>query len=210
VRRARSPYRFDQRAELYAEWDQQLCAKTRFFAAASVTNRVLGALTRMAFPLRLSLGAGELLERLGASLERRNRCFAERLSTEERSGALLDTWMVQSEQQRVEGFLKEWAVIWPAHMRRVTAELDEILNWDFPCSLWNALLPSVSGYFSVLRLARHEVGAPIEFAQQAHRVRIGQVLIEAIRGEEIALPGAFHMSHSGCHAQKLATLQLFV
>jgi hypothetical protein len=44
-------YRFEQRAERYADWDRELRAKTRFFAAACLTNRVLGVLARMVFPI---------------------------------------------------------------------------------------------------------------------------------------------------------------
>jgi hypothetical protein len=129
----------------------------------------------------------ELLESLGASLEQDNRYLAERVRGERRSGASLDRWMVQIEQRRVDTFLHRWAALHPAAVRQVTAELDGVLNWNFPCSLCGALLPSLSGYFSVLRLVRREIGPRIEFARQAHRVRIGQELIEGIREGEIAL-----------------------
>jgi hypothetical protein len=179
-------YRFEQRAELYADWDRQLRAKTRFFAAACLTNRVLGVLARMAFPVRLSAGAVELLEKLGASLEPGNRSLAMRVRAGKRSGALLDAWMVQIEQRRVESFLDGWGALRPTTVRRVTAELDGVLNWNVPCSLCCNLLPSLSGYLGVLRLVRSEIGPRIEFARQAHRVRIGQELIEGIRDGEIA------------------------
>lgn len=176
-----TPYGFAYRAALYASWDAQLRDKTRFFAAAAVTNKILAAAVRIRFPRPLSRSAGEILDSLGSSLEKDNLRLAERLNAGRRTGPLLDERMVEMEQGWVDRFLQETALEAPKTMRRVTAELDALLNLITPWSLCIFLNPAVGGYLRVLRQVRRQVGPPIRFCQQAHRVRIGQRLISCIR-----------------------------
>jgi hypothetical protein len=178
---ASPPYRFEQRADMYARWDRQLRGKTRFFAAASVTNRVLGVLVRVTFPMRLSLSAGGVLDDLGRLLEDGNRTLAENVATERRGGVVLDEYMVNTEQSWVSRFLTQTAIAAPITMQRVTAELDGMLNKSMHWSICN-LVPSVCAYLHVLRRVRCLVAAPLQFRHQSHRVHIGQQLLASIRG----------------------------
>jgi hypothetical protein len=165
----------------------QLREKTRFFAAASVTNQMLAAVARMTFPKRLSRNAVEILDDLGQSLQKANQRLAERVNAERRWDILLDGRIVEIEQSLVERYIEQTARTAPGTARRVIAELDALLTWVTPSPLFDSLFPSVCGYLSVLRSVRRQVGSPIRFALQAHRVRIGQQLIARIRTGSIHL-----------------------
>jgi hypothetical protein len=181
-------YGFERRVELYAGWDRQLREKTRFFAAASLTNRVLAAMARMTFPTSLSPGACGILDSLGAALELSNRSLVSRLLEEQCCGTVLDRRLVEFEQSLVERFLSQTAIAAPGNLRVVTGEIDGLLNRQAPWSICDKLFPTVCGYLAVLKHVRGEVKPPIQFAQQDHRVRIGQELIACIRGGTISVP----------------------
>jgi hypothetical protein len=174
--------------ELYACWDRQLREKTRFFAAASLTNHVLAAMARMTFPTSLSPSACAILDCLGTALEPSNRSLAGRLLQERCCGTGLDRRIVEFEQSLVERFLARTAIAVPGHLHVVTEEIDGLLNLQAPWSICERLFPAVCGYLTVLKHVRGQVKPRIQFAQQGHRVRIGQQLIAGIRGGMISVP----------------------
>jgi hypothetical protein len=179
-------YGFENRAKLYAAWDRQLGEKTRFFAAASVTNHVLAGAVRLAFPKRLSHSAATILGSLGDSLEISNRQLAKRVLGERRSGVHLDERMVEVEQSLVERFLERTADAEPNALRQAIAEYDVLLNLQAPWSICGSVFPGIGGYLAALRRVRGRVGPPLRFVQLAHRILIGQQLIAGIREGIIA------------------------
>lgn len=175
--------RFRRRAQLYGALDARLYARTRFFGAACVTNRVLGHLTSLGGALSdADLCAAWLLD-LGASLETVNRSIAEAVHAGRLAGPALDEQIVSIEQSAVERSLQSAMEAQGSVYRGVVPALDAILNHQS----WISTLhfsSAVRWYRRVLAGVRHELQTPIEFARQFHREKIGMALIAALRRDE--------------------------
>ena len=189
--RSTAARRFRRRAQLYGALDARLYAQTRFFGAACVTNRVLAHLTSLGGSLAEADLCADWLLDLGASLETLNRSIAEAVHAGRLAGPALDEQIVSIEQSAVERSLQRAMNTRESGYRQVLPALDAILNHQS----WVSTLhfsSAVRWYRRVLAGVRHELQAPIEFARQLHREKIGMALIAALRRDESsrAAPGA--------------------
>jgi hypothetical protein len=98
------------------------------------------------------------------------------------SGARLDEKLVWVEQSIVERSLQCARVRRPSVYIDVLPTLDALLNRGARFSLLY-FRPAVRWYSGVLAGVRDELNAPLEFARQAHRERIGLALIRALQRE---------------------------
>jgi hypothetical protein len=177
-----SPHeQFDRRACTYQRLDERLGARTRFFAAAALTNRVLAELcVHRARWLWISRESIVALAALGAILEQFNLQRAQDIRHKMQSSTELDFSFVQMEQALVETVLLRWARSDISRYQRLIAELDRVL-----CAA-AASLPirgslSVRRYARVLRLLTGTSGRCLSFGSRSDRISIGQALIEEAR-----------------------------
>lgn len=173
---------FRRRARHYGDLDARLAARTRFFAAAALTNIVLAELCshrgRWLWISRSTVGS---LLNLGAMLETLNLQRAARLASEGGSGPRLDASFVEMEQAFVESVLQQWAQDNAPRYRQLIAELDRLLR-----AVARGLMPvqcsaDVRRYMRVLRSVRVTAGRSPSFADCTDRIRIGNALIEEAR-----------------------------
>ncbi|HEV7613654.1 MAG TPA: hypothetical protein VGO37_17370 [Steroidobacteraceae bacterium] len=91
----------------------------------------------------------------------------------------VDVAMVTTEQRAVQGELDALGTQDCALLRRMTADVDFLLNSD-----WLYLVRNCSAaartYFEILRRVRYELGGRIYFAHQRHREAIGFGLIQSL------------------------------
>jgi hypothetical protein len=190
-------WEFAGRARRYAYLDERLADRTRFFAAAAVTNAVLAELCahRMRH-LWLSDAAVDSLAILGRLLELVNLKRADCIEHEWRPSRWLDYSFIEMEQSVVELTLRRWAL--PQHRRLVT-ELDGLLRAVAQAHLpvggsWNVQL-----YARVLRSLPLKLGRYPSFAVRGDRVEIGHELVRNVRRMSLE-PGAL-----ACAAAKPTT-----
>lgn len=173
---------FHRRAHQYRLLDAHLADRTRFFAAAALTNTVLAELcvhrARCFWISKPTIGA---LLTLGGTLENLNLRRAAGLATEGSSGAGLDASFVEMEQAVVESVLRTWARDSAPRYRQLIAELDRLLR-----AVARGLLPvqcsaDVRSYMRVLRSVSVMSGRSPSFADCTDRIRIGNALIEEAR-----------------------------
>src|SRR6185437_7667230 len=97
---------FRRRALCYEHWDHCLASKTRFFGAASVTNRVLGHLVSLSVVRPRIEACAPWLSMLGVLLEGTNSALARAVTRGDLAGANLDYQIVSIEQSHVEERLR--------------------------------------------------------------------------------------------------------
>jgi hypothetical protein len=117
---------------------------------------------------------------LGASLQAANCALAEGVYAGHLAGDDLDRRIVSLEQSIVERSLECVRVSRAATYRDVVHALDALIN-DRVRIPALYVSPAVNWYRRVLTDVRREQGAPIEFARQRHRERIGMALIDALQ-----------------------------
>ena len=166
---------FGRRALWYRSLDLELRAKTRFFGAAALTNRVLARLYENRLNTALPL-SGRLLMRLGTELERFNTDLAASVRGSEQRGRTLDRRLVCAEQRVAQ-------IHWLAERRNrdrplVERELNGFLNQSHVSCLLARLWKDSHEYCTVLASLRARMGSPLDFAVESHRVDIGCALIE--------------------------------
>jgi hypothetical protein len=169
---------FDRRSALYALLDRELFSRTRFFAAAALTNAVLAQFFRFA-PRSRARPIYHVLNNIGSMLEAANVQFARNVRCQLATGERLDHYLVTCEQRLVQGYLD-------AHdsPNEVRGELNGLLNESHVASLFSRWLMGCHHYHCILRKIRREMRAPLDFANEVHRVRIGLALIHQIRCQE--------------------------
>lgn len=174
---------FQSRARLYGALDSRLHAKTRFFGAACITNRVLAYAASVGGALAYAGACADWLADLGAALEAVNRSLAEVVYQGTEAGPQLDERIVCIEQSVVEQSLRDARSSRFNAYLEVLQALDAILNH----ASWLSALhvsSTVRWYRRVLAGVRDELNSPLEFARQNHREKIGMALITALRRGE--------------------------
>ena len=175
----RPPAQFERRSALYARLDAQLCDRTRFFAAAALVNTVFARLSGSwsAVHGRCSF---DFLDEVGAALETYNLGCA-RSITLGPPGGDLDRALVCAEQRQLQHHLRVHRAQYPRQWEFIRRQLNGLLNHRYAGCLSRWCYPG-EDMARVLRKVRCHVGRELDFATEAHRVRIGLMLVEQIRG----------------------------
>jgi hypothetical protein len=177
--------RFARRATLYAQIDRDLYTKTRFFGAASMTNKVLARLFEF-HPTLISIESGKCLQDLGAVLEHLNVSLANAIRLGAESGGALDRRLVQAEQRAAQ---LHWrgAVGATARLRAVEDELNDLLNDSHILCLFARFWKVSRDYAAILSALRRRMGGRLEFGNESHRVGIGCALIDHLHQRKLVL-----------------------
>jgi len=166
-----------RRARMYAEWDNRVSGRTRFFAAASATVQLLANLS---YPVGgafvASADTRAYLGTLSSSLESANHRMFGDLGNIRMNGTALDRTLVSREQSIVQRHLDTWKADDPARYQRMIGEVNGLLNSD-QSSPFN----SDRAYMQVLSGVRNSLGEKINFEKQSHREAIGNALTKHIR-----------------------------
>jgi hypothetical protein len=171
---------FLQRARAYAQIDISLLGKTRFFAAASLTNAVLARLCGFRSSL-VSPQCKELLLILGATLEAYNERLARAALRSQKTGPVLDRSLVVLEQRVAQRWWRSYCAQHSSQARSVERELDDLLNGTHPASFFANLWADSREYNEVLSDSRIAARSSLHFAHQGDRVRIGYSLVVHLR-----------------------------
>jgi hypothetical protein len=176
--RAKASTPFAARAALYAALDEELCAYTRFFSAASHTNLILHGLfpaVRRCFAVSKATEA--FLLRVGADLEYMNVRLAQKIRCRSMSGDL-DGYLIAREQAAVQEKIE---TLKPFEYSPLMGDLDGLLQLGILRECLAKLSGPARPYLDVLRTVRLASGRPLSFARRSDREAIGLGLIEAIR-----------------------------
>ncbi len=166
-----------RRARLYGAWDHMVAGRTRFFAAASATVRMLAT---SAYPVVGSMYVSQdtraYLGALSSYLESANRRMLNDLQHTGLRGQALDAALVSREQSHVQRHLDAWKAEDPNRYGGMISEVNDMLNGgqDSPFATDDA-------YMSILEAVRRHLGGDINFEDQAHREAIGNALIDHVR-----------------------------
>jgi hypothetical protein len=167
---------FSVRALLYQGWDEKLRVKTRFFGAASLTNRVLAFLA--GHPgARAFRGRGEWLAALGGMLLPANISLARALCSASLVSGSWDARIVAMEQRMVQNFLATTQSY--REKRRMIAEMNFLLNLRGPL-VSRCENAAVRCYAGILDGVREQLGLPLDYSLQQHREKIGLGVISAL------------------------------
>jgi hypothetical protein len=172
---------FKDRALLYWKLDGQLSRQTRFFGAAALTNTALYELSSPLGRWVVGLGVQRFLCGLGAHLQNINQRSAQLISARTCMAPTVDVAMVTLEQQAVQGELNSLGARDFALLRRVTTDVDFLLNSEW-IHLMRMSGAAVHTYVEILRRVRRELGGRIYFAHQKHREAIGLGVIRSLYG----------------------------
>ena len=183
------PFRY--RVLLYRQWDRQLFQRTRFFAAAAVTNVVLADLfSRAAARIWLAPATQAFLLDAGRVLQALNTQIADELTGCCVPIGELDARLVSIEQSALERVLRTLQATDAAAHTVVTAQLDRLLGTSRCCYLRLLHLhPATYVYERVLMRVRRELNRPIRFALQSDREHIGRTVIALLPTRPAGLPG---------------------
>ena len=102
------------------------------------------------------------------------------------SDTTLDYDLVCREQRLLQTFLDGYRARSDGHWEPIHRELNKLLNQHFVGSLASRLFACSDQYCRVLSQLRRELGVALDFAEQAHRVRIGLALIQHIRQDQMS------------------------
>ena len=172
---------FAQRHQIYSQLDAKLAARTRFFAAAALTNAVLAELFRF-LPGNALNDAYHLLSDAGGLLEAANVRFAHELEIDAGRERELDRSLVCREQGLLQSFLNT-RMAGTCQWWSTRAELNRLLNAQHYASVGALLLAQCRRYGEVLRGVRARLAVPLDFALESHRIQIGVGIIRHIRLE---------------------------
>jgi hypothetical protein len=171
---------FARRQVIYARLDQHLRPRTRFFAAAALTNQILSTLFQ-AMPGLISAAGHDFLNRLGFVLEARNLKWASTMPDAAPGGPSLDELLVRTEQAVAQLYCDEFRARAAQSWQSVRREMNALLNGEGIAFCAAAFKPG-RDFRRVLAVTRSELAADLDFAVEAHRVRIGCALIDEFRG----------------------------
>ncbi len=174
---------FERRCALYIELDETLSSHTRFFAAAALTNALLSRLFSL-LPIRTPRSY-HFLNELGAMLEAANVSYAAKISRGLARGAVLDDVLVREEQSLVRVHVEAHRARGANHWHQIRRYLNGLLNRLGCASVLSRWLICHRHYCAVLTMIRNDMGIPLDFADESHRVRIGLGLIHHIRQQSL-------------------------
>ncbi len=179
-------------ADLHA--DPRISSKTTFAAAASMTLETLGAIDHFSSAIATSPSTRAFLRQSSAALEASNVTMFNAIRNGQgfSSGSIAenDAAFVRYEQGLVQGFLDGLNATDPGAYAKLVEESNATLNRRFGKS---------DQYNSVLDSARSSLGVEaLDFANQDHRVAIGDALTSAIRSNEKVTCTGSRIKRSGC------------
>lgn len=169
---------FARRAQTYRELDAMLQARTRFFAAAALTNSVLAQLFRSA-PEGTLASAYTLLVEAGAVLEAANLRWAREIPQLRAEGEL-DEVFVRREQHLLQGFIDS-AAAGPCARTRVCADISRLLNGWHWALLGASWVEPGRRFGRILGVVRRRLGNRFDFHLESHRVQLGLQIIREVR-----------------------------
>jgi hypothetical protein len=177
---------FAARAALYEDWDRRVFTRTRFFAAAAVTNAALVELCSRHVLARLLCAAGlDFLARLGGQLQSFNVAIAERIE-HGRWHACPDEALVMLEQAVVEKLLGDFASADERAHGSIIRQLDRLLYCLGHARRYglSSCGPNTGMLSCGVRIARSGPGQCLSFASMRDRVAIGRALVCLLRSSE--------------------------
>ena len=173
---------FLHRAAQYADLDRKLRTRTRFFAAASLTNQML---ERLSAPCdsgwSLATECREFLEQVASGTESFALSLAPHIVGSPRRAAFWDPALVKLEQTHVQHRLQYLQSLAPAGHALTLVVLDRLIN---PRHLESVVVKGWPGgelYLTALQQVRERLGRRLQFCLQSDRELIGRALIEVIR-----------------------------
>lgn len=169
---------FERRSALYAHFDVQLCARTRFFAAAALINAVFARLFDV-WPAIHRPRSFSFLNDVGAALEIDNLSYAREISRG-MSGPL-DRILVCAEQRRLQRFVRAQQIRCPQQWESIRSELNVLLNHRYGASYFSRWYEAGGTLAGALREIRGTARVELDFANLSHRILIGLKLIEHVR-----------------------------
>ena len=173
---------FISRARTYAQWDCKLADRTRFFAAAAVTNAAFAYLEARRIRLAwISESTLTFLSTAGCLLQSINLYWARYLHISSHQLPDLDREMVVREQFLLQRALSVLRNTEPTRYRNLVRQIDRVLAWLSHTNMSVFCDPSVSAFAVVLGGVAREAGRPASFARWEDRVRIGSSLVLYIR-----------------------------
>ncbi|WP_238325813.1 RHS repeat domain-containing protein [Bryobacter aggregatus] len=179
-----------QRADLYANFDNLVSSKTRFFAAAHVaTSQIADVAIPFAGTIGTSVKTRELLASINALLEGINTEAVGRVISGQMSGSgsVLDASLVHMEQTAVQKALDEFKRKDPAAYQTAVKELNALLNskggvfQELATGMGRAILSTDRSYARLLKSIRKRIGRDIDFGSQEDREEIGLSLVDYIK-----------------------------
>jgi hypothetical protein len=181
---------FGSRALEYASLDKRLCAYTRFYGAAAMTNATLAEL----FALRLcrswmSVITRDFLIHLGRHLHGLNSGLADRVGASALEHEDLDRAMIRIEQSNVHVQLDRLRRRGPGEYAATIAQINRL--FAIGRLMPTRLLLRGTPYGQVLRTAQGNLGRALNFAFQGDRECIGWTLIRVLRTRPSKAVGPF-------------------
>jgi hypothetical protein len=174
---------FANRACIYAELDSRLGARTRFYCAASLINRLFAqVLSVAAVRLWISGSTIEFLLRLGSYLEPINTARAASVHRSQLPPHVIDHTMVSFEQAAVQSQIDQFRIAHPEDHALAISDLDYLINGS--CSLhltWMIAESLPVTYREAMCVVRQKLGRALSFSQRSDRESVGRALIAAIR-----------------------------
>jgi RHS repeat-associated protein len=166
---------FCRNAQLYANLDRAYNGRTTFFAAASFTSEMLNYTT---YPFSgVSETSVGYLRAVNGALANANFSRRDSLIRSDSTQAANDRRMVRFEQRLVQAGLDSIRQADPAGYNRLVSDVNATLN---SASAENSYLTG-SLYSEAIVSARKQIGGNIDFANESHRVAIGDALTAALR-----------------------------
>jgi hypothetical protein len=170
---------FARRQVIYTRLDSQFRTRTRFFAAAALTNQLLSTLFQ-AMPGLISATGHDFLNRLGSALEVINLNWARTMPQNSPGGPSLDEFLVRTEQAVAQEYCDEFRARAMESWQSVRREMNALLNGERRIAICAAAFKHGRDFRRVLAMTRRELSADLDFALEAHRVRIGCALIDKL------------------------------
>jgi hypothetical protein len=175
---------FAARAALYEDWDRRVHTRTRFFAAAALTNAALVELCSRQMLVRITCAAGlDFLARLGGQLQTFNVALAEKIERGRWRAACADATLVMLEQATVEMLLGKFSSADERAYGRVIRQLDRLLYClgRAPFDGLSSCGPSIGMLSRGVRIALPGPRQRVSFASLRDRVAIGRAIVCLLR-----------------------------
>jgi hypothetical protein len=174
---------FERRAGLYRQIDSRLRSRTRFFAAAALTNAVLAQLFRYV-PDRSLENAYRLLNEGGALLEAANLEWVRVPPEHTQVPSELDQILVRGEQRLLQSFLDTAPGTHRGSRIVITEDFNRLLNRRHWALLGAPCLEHSRRFLRVLDSVRIGLGHCFDFTVESHRVELGLGIVGDVRRRE--------------------------
>jgi hypothetical protein len=173
---------FASRALQYAALDKRLCAYTRFYGAAALTNSVFAEVFgRRVCCLWVSEVTLEFLTRLGRNLQHLNMRLASRIQGSLLDAEDLDRSMISIEQSAVQIQLERLRLKDLDRHAAIISQINRLIAVGSFRVTPTRLLLKEAPYGHILRVALGELGRALNFASQSDRECIARSLIRVLR-----------------------------